>query len=754
MLKSVELAGFKSFAKKVSLDFTTPVTGVVGPNGSGKSNVAEAFRFVLGEQSMKSMRGKRGEDMIWNGSPAIPRANRASVKITFDNTRKVFTVDFDEVTIERIVHRDGVNEYLLNGSPVRLKDVTELLAAAHIGASGHHIISQGEADRILTASAKERREMIEDALGLKVYHYKRIESERNLEKTETNLKEVASLRRELAPHITFLKKQVARIEKGRALREELVLRYQEYFKREQAYLQAEKKQIETERTLPQKESSALDARIIELKSTLDASDDSTSESKEVIALEERLRTAREASALLSREEGRLEGLLSAEERRLSRLSATDLSAKLVSFSEVHRFAGDIEREADVVTSALDLGVAKEAGMRIKLGAQSFVEHAKGAGVESERKDIETEIARLKTEKSTIEVRVTEASAAESIVKAEYDALRLKMENEKSVGRAAERELFAAMGKRNELSILLSQLKSREDRLTYEEQEYSRELGEAAAVAGRLAIAYELANVPDVALFEPREKQHERRREIEKMKIRVEEMGGAGGDEVVKEFNEASERDAFLAREMADLEKTAASIKQLISDLTIRLASEFDAGLARINSGFTELFGLMFGGGSAVLSVVQIEQRNRKSEEIMDDSIEFSESIMVDPEEKKEPERGIEVAVNLPHKRVRGLDMLSGGERALTSIALLFAISRVNPPPFIILDETDAALDEANSRKYGDLISELAKTSQLILITHNRETMSRAGVLYGVTMGSDGVSRLLSIKFEEAVAVAK
>lgn len=99
-------------------------------------------------------------------------------------------------------------------------------------------------------------------------------------------------------------------------------------------------------------------------------------------------------------------------------------------------------------------------------------------------------------------------------------------------------------------------------------------------------------------------------------------------------------------------------------------------------------------------------------------------------------------------------MLSGGERALTSIALLFAISQVNPPPFIILDETDAALDEANSRRYGDMIENLAKYSQLILITHNRETMSRAGVLYGVTMGGDGVSKLLSIQFEEAVAVAK
>ena len=124
------------------------------------------------------------------------------------------------------------------------------------------------------------------------------------------------------------------------------------------------------------------------------------------------------------------------------------------------------------------------------------------------------------------------------------------------------------------------------------------------------------------------------------------------------------------------------------------------------------------------------------------------------EEETETESGIEVTVSLPRKRIQNLMMLSGGERALTSIALIFAMSQVNPPPFIILDETDAALDEANSRRYGDMIENLSKKSQLILITHNRETMSRAGVLYGITMGADGVSRILSVKFEEATAVAK
>jgi len=149
-LKNLEISGFKSFAKKTILDFSRPITAVVGPNGSGKSNVAESFRFVLGEQSVKSMRGKRGEDLIWNGGDGeMPRANRASVKITFDNSRRLMNLDFDDVILERVVYRDSISEYLINGTVVRLKDIIELLAGAHIGSSGHHIISQGEADHIL-----------------------------------------------------------------------------------------------------------------------------------------------------------------------------------------------------------------------------------------------------------------------------------------------------------------------------------------------------------------------------------------------------------------------------------------------------------------------------------------------------------------------------------------------------------------------------------------------------------------------------
>ena len=274
-LKSLEISGFKSFAKKGELSFTSPIVAVVGPNGSGKSNVAESFRFVLGEQSIKSLRGKRTEDLIWNGSEMLPRQNRASVKLVFDNSpkngKRLLNMDFDEVSIERVIHRDSLSEYLINGTQVRLKDVIELLAGAHIGASGHHIISQGEADRILNANPKERREMIMDALGLKIYQYKREESEHKLEKTRENMKQVESLRREIAPHLKFLKKQVAVVEKTIEMREALRALYKTYLSHESAYLSREEKMVADEIKKPSERLKILETELEKAKKTIEAS---------------------------------------------------------------------------------------------------------------------------------------------------------------------------------------------------------------------------------------------------------------------------------------------------------------------------------------------------------------------------------------------------------------------------------------------------------------------------------------------------
>ena len=197
-----------------------------------------------------------------------------------------------------------------------------------------------------------------------------------------------------------------------------------------------------------------------------------------------------------------------------------------------------------------------------------------------------------------------------------------------------------------------------------------------------------------------------------------------------------------------MEKSIESLKKLIADLKEKIDIEFKEGVKKINIEFQEFFSLMFGGGHASLAVVLENKRKKVTVD------EDGEPIESESDEDIIFEKGIEINVSLPHKKVKEINAFSGGERSLTSIALLFAMSQVNPPPFLVLDETDAALDESNSRKYGDMLEKLSKHSQLVVVTHNRETMSRAGVLYGITIGSDEASKLLSVKFEEATAIAK
>jgi chromosome segregation protein len=290
---------------------------------------------------------------------------------------------------------------------------------------------------------------------------------------------------------------------------------------------------------------------------------------------------------------------------------------------------------------------------------------------------------------------------------------------------------------------LARLDARDKELRYLSEELERERAEVLPLAGAAALSYTpLAELP----LEERKVQEDRKRALDRLKIRIEEAGGTG-EEVRTEYNDTKSREEFLTRELADLASAAEGLEALIDDLDEELAKTFAEGLAQVNRSFTEYFALMFGGGGAKLIL--------EEPDTADEDDEFSDEEEAPEEREARPEKpGLEVQVNLPKKRLQSLMQLSGGERALTSIALIFAMSQVNPPPFLILDETDAALDEANSRRYGDMIENLAKRSQLVVITHNRETMSRAGILYGVTMGNDGISKLLSVKFEEAAAVAK
>ncbi len=754
-LKRLEIFGFKSFGRKVTLDFISQITAVVGPNGSGKSNVAEAIRFVLGEQSMKSMRGKRGEDMIFNGSQSAARANRASVTIVFDNTKREFPLDFDEVSMTREVFRDGSNQYFINGSTARLRDIFELLASVHIGASGHHMISQGEADRILSANPKERRSMLEDALGLKAYQYKREESERRLTKTEENMREVESLRREIAPHLRFLKKQMEKMEEAKTLRDRLVGLYREYLKREEIYLTESRALLAGKLSEPAAKLADLNIKIEHAREQLAAESAGDSMSHELLAVEAKLRDARTRRDGAARALGKVDGMIEFEERRLKKREE-----QLARQEDIAMHLGEVEhvsRELDALFDGMEGNNELDRWRWIAYRARDLVREFIGmkkqsAGQQAITDEDRRELEGLRAERIVHEEELHRIDAEYTIFEESYAKVKSSIDAEKERSRDTERALFSMMQERGELQHTVERIHGDEERITRETQRLDEELSEAGVLLGRAVLDHSSVVVSiEEVMGEDRTRQESRRRDIERGKLRLEDLGGAGGDDVEKEFNETLERDAFLARETEDLIKTQESLRALIDELNEKLNTEFRDGVSRINKQFSDFFRLMFGGGVAELMVVKIEKRRRKDTDI--DLSDIPGGAVTD-EEEGEDEEGVDVSVSLPHKKIKGLQMLSGGERALTSIALLFAISQVNPPPFMVLDETDAALDEANSRKYGDMIEQLARHSQLMVITHNRETMSRATTLYGVTMGSDAVSKTLSISFDEAALTAK
>ncbi|MCX6751189.1 MAG: AAA family ATPase [Candidatus Nomurabacteria bacterium] len=713
-LKNLEINGFKSFSKKTVLEFQNSIVAIVGPNGSGKSNVVEALRFVLGEQSMKSMRGSLGADLIFKGSKNLPKSSRATATIYFNNSDKIFklsnetgeniNLNYDVISISREVFSDGLNKYILNGSEVRLKDINNLLSSVNIGSSGHHIISQGEADRILNASPRDRREMVEDALGLKIYQYKIKEAQRKLERTTDNMKEVSLLRRENAPHLNFLKKQVDKFEKAKEMQVTLLSLYKEYLKKESVYLEKEQSNLLSEKNKIS----------LELKNVKEKISDTDETEK--------------------RGESEKEKELKVFEKKIS---------------EIHAVKNEIERKLGRIE-----GILESKGNKVKISGKcplcgSEIKEKEEGQIEKRQND-EKELEELKNSQAGILAEMENLKNEEGNIFEKIEILKKEINQENEALHIKEKEKFNFRVRHQELSSSLDLISVKEQNLKREIESFENEIKEGEALIGSEILSYKNFEVNEII---DRNAQEESRRKIERIKMKLEDVGVGGGSEVMKEYEEVFQRDNFLAKEMEDLAVSIESLRKLMADLKEKIDIEFKEGIKKINVEFDKFFSLMFGGGTGYLAIV-VESKKKKEAPTLEEVGVPTPDEDQDVGKEIVPEQGIEINVSLPHKKVKELNALSGGERSLTSIALLFAMSQVNPPPFLVLDETDAALDEANSRKYGDMLEKLSHHSQLIVVTHNRETMSRAGILYGVTIGSDGASKLLSVKLDEAAAIAK
>lgn len=740
-LSHITIQGFKSFAKKVSIDVTHNVTGVVGPNGSGKSNVAEAIRFALGEQSMKSMRGKLGTDLIFKGSNHIAPSGRAVVTLTIDNKDKLDTehasedlapyLMYDELILSRTIYGDGTSDYSLNGAKVRLKDVQELLAFAGIGASSHTMISQGEADKILLADLKGRKEAIEDALGLRVYHMRLNESRRKLEKTKEHIREVDLLRKEIAPHLVHLKKQVEKIESKEKERTKLYELLAVYLKREEESIDEFRKKVLDTGTvsslLLSKEKITFELeekrrQLEALKKEENNRDIVINSRNEIYSEMRQLSSSRDE---ITKSIGRLQGELNYLNREL----AKDNTAGNVSFSKqtLIKTGKDLNFNLDNSLSAIDLGKSNDAKLYINnaVNLTKGFFHTEGDVDEAEKdiilnniKQINEEIQKLEEKEKHINNDISETQDKINKFDEEMrESIDKKYEEEKSI--------ILLEGKLRELDSVIALRGQEEMELKGRQERFDSLLNEGALIVGRSILLYRDISISEKYLSMS---MHDLLRSIDRSKFKIEEAGVPNQAEVMEEYRSVSERDEYLKKEMDDVRNTEEKLISLINDLEKSLDMKFENGVKEISKLFTSYFAEVFPNGKASLSIVPI--------------------IRTDEEGNETRETGIDIDVSLPTKRIKEISMFSGGERALISIALLFAMSSLLPPPFMVLDETDAPLDETNASKYGQMLGRLAEKSKLLVITHNRETMNHCDMLYGVTLSADGASKLLSINFKQ------
>lgn len=711
-LKKLEITGFKSFAHKTNFEFPVAISAVVGPNGSGKSNIVDAVRWVLGEQSLKNLRSKSGADLIWAGSKTKPAHGKASVSLHFDNRDGFFPIDFEEVIIGRKVYRDGLGEYYLNGSQVRLKDIAELLARSKLGLRGHSIVNQGSSDEILKSSPEERRGILEEALGLREFQLKKSEAETKLVETDSNFLRTQGLLGEIFPHLQSLKRQVDKFKKREFLIGDLNNFENEFFKakifeifndRNQNNKAKEKSasELNVARENFENKEKLFEAKMAEISQAGD-------KTKQVESDLNKLNIERQSVA---REIGRLEGLTqyakSSDDKNTKTLEAvlaikTKYWAKrlnavleLKSIDELRKTMKVLADEIQIIGNYL---AKNEVDKVLSLVSLADLE-------KTDKNPYGKDMDELRMTLEQLENQAKQAQAAMVKIRSEENNWRSDYLTSQKALELARREYFSA-----EEAIRKFDLEDEKIRL--KEADIKSVMWSSGKNYEEFAAGFAATQ------FTPPKTEFltELQNKIIKLRQEIDGIGNVD-EEIIKEYEETSGRHEFLTAEINDLNRATQSLKDLIKDLTGRINSDFKTGITLINKEFHRYFRLMFDGGFAKL--------------IIDD---FGESGF-----------GLSININMPQKRIKDLNLLSGGERSLVSIALLFAIVAASQPPFLILDEIDAALDEVNAARFAKVLEDLARGTQFILITHNRATMEAAKILYGITMDGDGVSKLFSLK---------
>jgi len=722
-LKSLELNGFKSFASKTLLEFPAGLTAVVGPNGAGKSNLIDAIRWLLGEREAKNLRSAKAEDLIFNGTPKKPRMSLAQAGLHFDNNSGFFPVDFKEVSIIRRVGRDGVSQYFLNKAEVRLKDVIDFFSRSRLGTKGLSIINQGDSDLFVKASPEERRIMIEEILGLREYQIKKIEAERKLKNTSFNLEKVRAMIGEVAPRLRMLKRQTNKWLKRLDLQKELDELENNYFsyklneiETSQSKINPLLKSLEAQIDEQEKELKILESEIKKIESQ---PKEEYQEIKKIKNQQSKLLLER---SQIQKELGRLEAKL-----EFLAVSQKD-DGRVFKNEDLLGLINKTRESLEKCLVQLNFENLKEIVKTLIKKIDDFLSPSENNVLKSQelselnnlKNSLETKFNTLEKELRKLEEQETKFTTGLEKFNKKFQEAFESVEAKRKELRNLEEEKNKVLFEKEKLNLKLQDL---ENQL----RQIGRKLEEFQSM--EVQLPYTEVELPEI--------------EKRMLKLRAELAAiGEIDESLVREAQEVENHYDFLTSQSKDLDKAIIDLKNLIKELNEKIHFEFNSSLKLINEEFNKFFRLMFGGGNAKLKVTSLKLKvSVNNDTITRDSNEEPNNSGND-----EISTGVDIDLSLPKKKISTLEMLSGGERSLVSIAALFALISISPPPFLVLDEIDAALDENNSKRFANLVKEFSKKTQFIIVTHNRAVMEAADVLYGITMGEEGTSKVLSLIF--------
>ena len=804
-LKHISLSGFKSFVDPTRIPFPSDMSAVVGPNGCGKSNIIDAVRWVLGEGSAKNLRGDSMSDVIFNGSVARPASSRASVELVFDNSSGRLGGEYSsysEISVKRQVDHEGLSSYYLNGSSCRRKDITDIFLGTGLGPRSYAVIEQEMATKLISSKPEELRSHIEEVAGISVYKERRKETESRIKKTKENLDRVNDLKKEIDRNLLKLKQQIKSAEKYDLAKQNLkkfrslklasnwlassekVKEMELNQKRQEIEIQkkiSEKERINTQIEETRNNQSNLLLQIEKMQESFYSSGAEISKSEqELISLEEKVvLTNNEIESInqkiialdsnINSEKNAIEQIRTSLEKETNALEEAkndferlqissspeefldkllndigNLIIKIKNLSESANFDNELREvlsDSTNIQSGLsrykaefknisdaEKGVLNEKREKytkaIQEVANKNLEISKLEGaIHSKQKEIETFQSKTKELSESRESLMIPINEIKEEIKPlldkrsgnqnELTALRNNFERTNEEIRTLEKNLNIGEIKIEELkSLSNSSVVEKQKFITEAEilqKQIQSEYGDLQTVLDKLEPEFDLAFIEN---------------EIERFNKQIESIGPINLA-AKEEFKIEEERNQEIESQLNELNKAIETLQSAIKKIDQESRTKFQDTLDSVNSEIAKLFPKLFGGGHAKLELT--------GEDVL--------------------ESGVVLKAMPPGKKNVSVSQLSGGEKAMSAIAMVFSFFSLNPSPFCILDEIDAPLDDLNTFRYISMVEEMSKKIQFIYITHNKISMEKSKHLMGITMEEAGVSRLVSVDVEEALSLA-